>query len=904
MLRVVYNISLYRIRYIKLFFDYKPPMEIQDIKASLSILTVLGSYNLKPNKNGMLSCPFHKDDKPSLKVYTETNTFNCFGCGANGDVIEFIQQKEKLSKHESILKAKSMADPSQITEAAQVNTKEDKSTLPRIAVLSKLATDSKASLKRTSKAKAYLRERKLDPDKTDAGYIGAEFGKGWNQQLQESGLQLGILKRNSQNNITPKFRSCLLFFTQNKKSQIVDIYGRSIIPNAEGKHFYLNGKHQGIYPAYPSKETRKLILTESLIDAATLLQDEKIKEDYSILALYGTNGLTSEIAEAIGELDKLEELIFFFDGDQAGHEAIKKYAERFTQERPKLKLSKVETPEEEDINSLLQGHDQEILLHLINERSTIRSTQKEEFKEASQEKEPGTLNTTNPDKITYTETPLEFTIWGGIEKENIHRLKLNLLVQLQEDDYRYYQDDVNLYSNAQLQRYIKGAGEELEVSNSLLKSIIRKLKSRIESYRLSLIEEDRQALKPKAYQMTHEQQKEAMRFLKSKELVLNTMDAIAKGGLIGEQRNGLLLFFLYLSRLFNEPLHAIIFGHSGSGKTYLQTKISECLPEESVRTITSLTENTLYYSAKDFWKHKLLLIEDLEGVYNAFLPLREFMSKQSISKLTTVKDSKGKNEQKVLLVEGPICVSGATTKASIYEDNANRSFLLHVDESPEHAKEVMDHQRNIQAGLVDDQQQEKHRQLLKNSQRLLQKVRVINPYAPMLDIPDCVFKKLRTNMHYLRLIEIISFYHQCQREWKTDKNGKPYICTTPEDIHWANYLIKDSLLRKSDELSGQLRHFFESLKKLADKKTEPKSFYAKEVREIFRMNPMTVNRYLRELENRGYIQRTGGNRKTGYEYEIRAWDEYEKLKSGMNILDEILQKVTDLNKGNMSITEV
>ena len=249
------------------------------------------------------------------------------------------------------------------------------------------------------------------------------------------------------------------------------------------------------------------------------------------------------------------------------------------------------------------------------------------------------------------------------------------------------------------------------------------------------------------------------------------------------------------------------------------------------------------------------------------------------------------------MVEGPICVSGATTKANIYEDNANRSFLLNVDESPDHARKVMDYQRNLQAGLVNAADQQKHRQLLKNSQRLLRKVRVINPYAPMLDIPDCVFKKLRTNMHYLRLIEIITFYHQNQREWKTtNRNGdtiEPYITTTPEDIEWANYLIKDSLLSKSDELSGQVRHFFESLKSFADKKEEPKTIYAKEVREAFRMNPMTINRYFRELENRGYIQRKGGNRKTGFEYEIRAWDEYEKLKSGIDVLDEILQKVRE-----------
>jgi DNA primase len=78
-------------------------MEIREIKSSLNILTVLNHYNLKPNKNGMLKCPFHEDKDPSLKVYTNTNTFNCFGCGKAGDQIEFIQLKENCSKHEAIV---------------------------------------------------------------------------------------------------------------------------------------------------------------------------------------------------------------------------------------------------------------------------------------------------------------------------------------------------------------------------------------------------------------------------------------------------------------------------------------------------------------------------------------------------------------------------------------------------------------------------------------------------------------------------------------------------------------------------------------------------------------------------------------------------------------------------------
>jgi DNA primase len=155
-------------------------------------------------------------------------------------------------------------------------------------------------------------------------------------------------------------------------------------------------------------------------------------------------------------------------------------------------------------------------------------------------------------------------------------------------------------------------------------------------------------------------------------------------------------------------------------------------------------------------------------------------------------------------------------------------------------------------------------------------------------------------MHYLRLIEIITFYHQKQRKWQKNKNGIFFIESTLQDIEWANYLIKDSLLRKSDELSGQVRQFFEGLKQLAG--SNKGSLYAKHIREHFRMHPMKANRYLRELEQRGYLQMIGGNRKTGYEYEISAWDEYDKLKSAVDLLDEILKRLREREGKKLSIT--
>ena len=57
-------------------------MEISDIKQRLSILATLQHYGIKPDRNNQIKCPFHEDNKPSCRIYPDTNTFHCFGCGA------------------------------------------------------------------------------------------------------------------------------------------------------------------------------------------------------------------------------------------------------------------------------------------------------------------------------------------------------------------------------------------------------------------------------------------------------------------------------------------------------------------------------------------------------------------------------------------------------------------------------------------------------------------------------------------------------------------------------------------------------------------------------------------------------------------------------------------------------
>ena len=71
----------------------------ETIKAAISMNQAAKHYGLKVNRNGMACCPFHNDRNPSLKLNEEY--FFCFGCGAKGDVIDFVAMLFDLSSYEA-----------------------------------------------------------------------------------------------------------------------------------------------------------------------------------------------------------------------------------------------------------------------------------------------------------------------------------------------------------------------------------------------------------------------------------------------------------------------------------------------------------------------------------------------------------------------------------------------------------------------------------------------------------------------------------------------------------------------------------------------------------------------------------------------------------------------------------
>jgi hypothetical protein len=273
-------------------------------------------------------------------------------------------------------------------------------------------------------------------------------------------------------------------------------------------------------------------------------------------------------------------------------------------------------------------------------------------------------------------------------------------------------------------------------------------------------------------------------------------------------------------------------------------------------------------------------------------PLLELQSKKRISKTVTFKDTRGITKTITLTVEDPVSVAGCTTRERIYEDNANRSFLIYHDESEAQDEAIMQYQKIKSAGLVDIDTENKLRILLQNCQRLLQPISIKNPFAPLLQLPKEVFKPRRTNKHYLDFIEAIAFYHQFQRTQQTDEStGEIFIETTIEDITEANKLMKEILLRKSDGISGACRNYFEAIKKYLDESNQS-TFTNLKTRTIFKITHGKQKQYMMQLQMAALIKRKEGDKKNGFHYEIVNSQEYQQLKNRIaSVLDDVLEKI-------------
>lgn len=888
-------------------------MEISDIKARLPILDVLSYYGLKPDRNNRVNCPFHEDHTPSMQIYPKTGTFCCFSsnCTAGtGDVIQFIELMEKSTRHEALKKATELAETSQPLLTTPVVQQTSANDLTTEAILAKVFSYYKQGLPRTKKAVEYCKSRCLDYTKLELAYnSGGLHVESKNHHLIKSMTEAGLLKPRPSQGYNVWAKDCILFPLKSSDHKIISLYGRSITNDDTSRHFYLPNR-KGLYPGYPNAATTKLIITESIIDAASLLQQEAITEQYAVLALYGTNGLTEEHLQSIQHLQHLKEILLLLNADDAGKAATSKHAQTLHQLLPETTISVVQLPDGEDVNSVLQGHaDPEILLHLITERKPFLFQLKEKILTSDLAPEsPSTATqtpakpalpalpadtkfiTNNPELLIYDNCELRIEVLGGIKITGLDRMRVTLKVLHKQKTKQPVWHSLDLYHHGQREQAVEAITESLDTATSSTMHTLAELTSALETYRLQRIE----ALQQKPEQvkeMSNAERQAALKELQHPNLLQRTAQLLEQCGIVGEQYNSMISYLVYCTRKQAIPLHVMFLGSSGSGKTYLQERISELMPPEDRIEITQITDNALYYFKQEELKHKLILIEDLDGAMTVFYPLRELQTKRKISKTVTLKDSKGNLKTITLTVEGPVCVSGCTTKEKIYEDNANRCILLYTDMSKDQDKRINQYQTRLSAGEINHEREQQYQRLFQNMQRMLKPITIINPYAKYIQLPDAVFKPRRTMTLLLGFIEAVTFYHQCQREVKKDGNGTLYIETTTTDIEQAFALLKEVLFSKSDELTKATRDFFESIKQLL-KTTGTDTFTARQIREQERINPGNMKRYLAELSRYGYIRGSGNRYRGQYEYRVTDMAEYEQLKSSIDgHLQSILEQI-------------
>jgi DNA primase len=783
-------------------------MEIRQIKQNLTLAQILQHYGLKP-KNNMLNCPFHEDKTASLQVNLEKHFYKCHACGAKGDQIQWVQDYEKITKHEAIVKCEQMINTQEPVIWETKKTVQI-SQLQKINFLEIMFKSFRKGLMNSQPAKDYCKKRNLDHTKLEISFNSGQFhhGERRTEELIENSLAVGLLLDNGLKTATGEIaysifgKYSLVFALKNKENEIVSFYFRSVLDEQKAKHFYLKNR-SGLYPNYPKPETKKLILTESIIDCASLLQIDEVVKNYSVLACYGTNGLNEEIQKAINELVNLEEIIFAFDNDDAGKEAINKYGAMFMNDCPKVKITALKLPNK-DINETLQLHEAEIITELLAQRKSF---------------------------FLLTDTPI-----GNILKEPITIEDLDGAKPIAEGD-------------------------------NIREKIANKKNPIAESSKPST----------------------AIEFLKAKELLKRLNIQIGKSGIVGEENSRLLLFLIIISYMNKSPIHAIVQGSSGSGKTHIISRIADLMPGEDVLRFTRITESSLYNWGEFDLFRKIIIIEDLDGLKeDALYALRELISNQFLSSSVSMKDKKGNNKSTRKEVKGQFSSLSATTKGETYEDNMSRSFLIAVDESKEQTQRIIENQNKRNAGEIDPKESQKAVSFIQSMVRNLKHYEVINPYATKLQLPEKVHKIRRLNEMYQAVIKQVTFLNQYQRQLTKDNQ----LITEIEDIEQATEILFESIILKVDELDGSLRQFFEKIKKHLKEKNQ--EFTQREIRQEFNISKSQCSRFIIQLVELEYITlKYGGNLKL-QKYVIDYWDNHQKLR--LEIKDFLMKQIEKLKK--------
>lgn len=167
--------------------------------------------------------------------------------------------------------------------------------------------------KKSIKPREWLEQKGLNPLELSIGFNSGQFHHRKSEEFKSSYVRVGVLKESNAAVRSPELKAytcfaaySIVFPLMNEQHEIVNLFAIRFNMDKE-KTEYLN--EEGIYPSYPSPLTKRLFITSTVMDAASLIQSKVMENRDSVMALFDGE-LKEQHLLAIGQLKQLEEIIF------------------------------------------------------------------------------------------------------------------------------------------------------------------------------------------------------------------------------------------------------------------------------------------------------------------------------------------------------------------------------------------------------------------------------------------------------------------------------------------------------------------------------------------------------------------------------------------------------------------
>lgn len=306
--------------------------QIEEIRSRIDIVDIINRYVqlIQAGKNFKGVCPFHTEKTPSFTVSPELQRYKCFGCGASGDIFNFVQNIEHIDFPETLEKL--------AKEAGVIITKRNEnSTYSRLEEINKLAAIyfyKALHDPSNSQALKYVKDRGFTDESIKSFGIGyaPRYSKLLDYIQQKKKFSKDELLRSGlfvekEGKLRNKFIMRVMFPIRSSSGKVIAFTGR-ILPGNDFGPKYMNSpeteiyhKKENFYGQYESRqEIRKVdlvIICEGTTDVISAHQ-LGIK---NIVAPLGT-AITKEQLEKISKLTK--NILFLFDSDTAGQQALER----------------------------------------------------------------------------------------------------------------------------------------------------------------------------------------------------------------------------------------------------------------------------------------------------------------------------------------------------------------------------------------------------------------------------------------------------------------------------------------------------------------------------------------------------------------------------------------------------